>query len=368
MTKPPKSAKIKVCLVATSLGRGGAERSCAMLSQMLDSLDFEVHIVILQDKVDQDYAGELLNLGKGKKVRDSLASRLLRIRKLKNYLNRNKIDFVIDHRPKNDSKKEAFYDRYVYKGIRRIYVVHSANKATYFSENEDRMTAIYAKNYATVAVSEYIEKALLNTAGIHNTTTIYNAFDASWTREIGSPPELLNEKKYLLWYGRIVDEIKDLRFLIDAYLSSEIWKTDFSLVIMGAGPDLEELKRYSAESKAAQDIIFLPHTDDPFPVISNARATLLTSRYEGFPMVLVESLSVGTPVVSLDIASGPSEIVVDGENGLLIAERSLPLFSEAIQRICKDDLLYERLSNTAKASVRQFSSDVIAVKWKKLLA
>ncbi|MCW5520694.1 glycosyltransferase [Aureitalea sp. L0-47] len=353
--------------MATSLGKGGAERSCAMLSNMLDSLGYEVHTVILQDRVDQAFSGTLLNLGKGKKENDSFGDRLYRAYKLKRFLRSNNFDFIIDHRPKNESKREMFYDRYVYKGIRRIYVVHSSNKFSYFSEKEERMIDIYSKNYATVAVSRYIETELLNSSGIHNTVTIYNAFDTNWVSVGDELPIQLRDKQYLLWYGRVVDEIKDLRFLIDAFEQSEVWKQGTHLVIMGDGPDSEDIKKYAKQSAAGAHVDFLPHTPNPFPVIKYARSTVLTSRYEGFPMVLVESLSVGTPVISLDIASGPSEIVVDGENGLLIPERSLPLFSEAIRKIKDDDSLYERLSSNAKSSIEAFSMEAIAARWKKLL-
>ena len=367
MTKPPKSAKIKVCLVATSLGRGGAERSCAMLSNMLDSLGYEVHTVILQDRVDQEFSGTLFNLGKGKKEKDSFGDRLYRSYKLKRYLKAHDIDFIIDHRPKNNSKRELFYDQYVYKGIRRIYVVHSSNKLSYFSENEERMVSIYSKNYATVAVSKYIETELLNASGINNTSTIYNAFDKAWNEEGGSVPEALQNKKYLLWYGRVVNEIKDLDFLYESFQESEVWKQGISLVIMGDGPDKDYLEDLAVLHPSRDHVIFLPHIPNPFPIISNAIATLLTSKYEGFPMVLVESLSTGTPVVSLDITSGPSEIIIDGENGLLVPERSLPLFAEAIRKIVEDESLYERLAFNAKSSIENFSMEVIAGQWKKLL-
>jgi glycosyltransferase involved in cell wall biosynthesis len=52
--------------------------------------------------------------------------------------------------------------------------------------------------------------------------------------------------------------------------------------------------------------------------VQNARFTVLTSHYEGFPMSMVESLALGTPVVTVDCNSGPREIVIDEYNGLLV--------------------------------------------------
>jgi glycosyltransferase involved in cell wall biosynthesis len=337
-----------------------------MLSRMLSHLGMEVGIVILQNEVEQTYEGTLFNLGEKKTGKDSMTRRFLRARKLRAFLKREKFDFVIDHRPKNQLSREIFYDRYVYKGIRKIYVVHSAKKSTYFTENPQRMAEIYSKNYATVAVSRYIETDLLNELGIHNTYTIHNAFDPAWTEQQGSLPDELLEKEYFLWYGRIVDSIKDLSFLITSFNESEVWRKDKFLVILGDGPDAAGMKEFAGRMDARDHIIFITHTAKPFPFVKHAIATLLTSHYEGFPMVLVESLSGGTPVISLDIKSGPSEIVIDGENGLLVSKRNIPLFAEAIRAFQEDKSLYERCKANARGSVHMFSEERIAQKWSEL--
>lgn len=84
-------------------------------------------------------------------------------------------------------------------------------------------------------------------------------------------------------------------------------------------------------------------------------------------MVLTESLSLGTPVVSLDIVSGPSEIIEHEKNGLLIKERSIPLFAEAISRMAEDKTLHDNCVRHAKSSVSSFSMEEIAKQWHKLL-
>lgn len=84
-------------------------------------------------------------------------------------------------------------------------------------------------------------------------------------------------------------------------------------------------------------------------------------------MVLVESLSLGVPVVSLDIVSGPSEVIVHEKNGLLIAKRDVSLFAEAMQRMSTDGILRQTCKQNAKASVAQFSTEEIAKKWNQLL-
>ncbi len=359
--------KFKVCLVSISLAKGGLERSCAMLSQMLESHGHQVHLVILNDEVDYPYSGKILNLGKLKSEKDSMVKRLLRFRKFRNYLKKENFDVIIDHRPKNNFEREGFYSKFIYREVQKIYVVHSSKKTEYLTENTASFSKICQKNLLNVAVSQYIETEILKKEGIDNSVTIHNAFDPSWENESGEFPEILQNKKYILSYGRLDDSIKDFSFLLEAFSQSKVWEKGIQLVILGDGKDKEMLKKLASTKPCAKQILFLTFTKNPFKIIKNARCVTLTSKYEGFPMVLVESLSLGTPVVSLDIISGPSEIVHHQKNGLLIAERSLPLFSEALQRVCFDEQLYEIFKKNAKPSVEKFSMQAISEKWNQTL-
>lgn len=359
--------KFKVCLVSISLAKGGLERSCAMLSQMLEALGHDVHLVILNDEVDYPFSGKMLNLGRLKTEKDNMAKRLLRFRKFRNYLKKEAFDVIIDHRPKNNFERELFYSKFIYRELRKIYVVHSSKKTEYLTENPSAFSKICKKNILNVAVSEYIENEILKKEGIDNFVTIHNAFDPAWKNERGEFPEILQTKKYILSYGRLDDSIKDFSFLIEAFSQSKVWEKEIHLVILGDGKDKEMLQKLAFSKECGEHILFLPFTKSPFEIIKNAHCVTLTSKYEGFPMVLVESLSLGTPVISLDIISGPSEIVQHEKNGLLIAERSLPLFAEALQTVCFNDILYETLKKNTKTSVEKFSMQAISEKWNQTL-
>lgn len=363
----PYQKKLKVCLVSVSLATGGLERSCAMLSQMLEAQGHKVQLLILNDEIDYPYSGKLYNLGKLKSEDDSIFKRLERFYKFRKFLIKEGFDVIIDHRPKNNYKRELFYSKWLYRDFNVIYVAHNSKKSKYLTENPSAFSKISRGNLLNVAVSEYIEREVLNKSGIQNTVTIHNAYNPDWDAESEVLPDILLNKKYILSYGRLDDKIKDYSFLIESFSQSKVWENGFHLVILGAGEDKEMLKELAASKSCSNQILFLPFTSNPFGIIKNAHCVTLTSKYEGFPMVLVESLSLGTPVVSLDIISGPSEIIQHKKNGLLIAERSLPLFSEALEDICFDKTLYKTLKSNTKLSVEKFSMQSISDKWNQTL-
>jgi len=349
------------------LAGGGAERSCAMLSEMLVAQGYDVHIATLNDEIDYPYAGTLFNLGAIKKDKDILGKRYKRFRKFRSYLIRNKIEMVIDHRPKNQYYRELFYHHYVYKGLKRIYVIHSSNPSLYLTQQPKKFVKLLNRNAANVAVSHHVEDNVLKPLGVKHSRTVYNAYNPKWAEPKSQLPKELENGTFILSYGRIEDSVKDFSFLIRSFEESKLWAKDVKLVIMGEGSDKEKLQALAATMDAAQYILFLPYMSEPFVVIKQARFVCLTSHFEGFPMVLVESLSLGTPVVSLDIDSGPSEIIQHEKNGLLVAKREVSLFAEAMCNMVENDSLYQDCSQYARKSVVQFSFDSISEEWNKLI-
>ena len=368
MISHKRDQHFKICLVTISLARGGAERSCAMLSQMLFDNGHNVHLVTLNNEVDFAYKGTLFNLGLLKHSNDNIVFRFLRFKKFRKYLLDNSFDVIIDHRPKNNFYREFFYENFIYRNIKRIYVAHTSKVEDVLTNKPDKFVEILNKNITNVSVSKYIQNENFRNNGVVKSITIYNAYNPTWIKKTDFKiPLVLESKEYILSYARIDDDVKDFKFLIESFTQSNIWKKDKLLVIMGDGKDKEKLIEISNSLPSSNQIIFLPFTKDPFTIIKKAKFVAITSRYEGFPMVLVESLSLGTPIVSLDIVSGPSEVIIDKFNGLLIVKRDVSLFSEGISTMFNDLELYNRCKQNTKTSVKEFSMEKISEKWNKLL-
>ena len=84
-------------------------------------------------------------------------------------------------------------------------------------------------------------------------------------------------------------------------------------------------------------------------------------------MALLEALSLGTPVISLDILSGPNELVKDGVNGLLVGERNSRIFAQAIDNLCLDQAFYKKVKANARLSVEAYSPPAVYQQWKDLI-
>ncbi|PWG64902.1 glycosyltransferase [Spiribacter halobius] len=90
------------------------------------------------------------------------------------------------------------------------------------------------------------------------------------------------------------------------------------LVILGRGGRLERLRRVAGELGVAEEVDFPGFVSRPEMYMAHASAFALTSRWEGAPVVLIEALACGTPVVSTDCPSGPREILGNGRHGPLV--------------------------------------------------
>ncbi|NNE33428.1 MAG: glycosyltransferase [Winogradskyella sp.] len=361
----PKTNKKKICIVVSSLGVGGAERSSAMLSQMLYDSGHDVYITTVKNIIDYPYKGELLNLGKLKKDNDSIIQRIKRLFVFRSYLKKHNFDFIIDGRSRVGFLKELIINRVLYKSKKTIFTVHSFNTDIYIHPNAFLAKIIYRSTARFVVVSEAIAKKIKATYGFKNVSVIHNSVDENLIKFDDDHTDQL--EKYILFFGRLDDEVKNISLLLNGYAKSMLPDNSVKLKILGNGEDLEKLKAKSRNLTLTGNVEFLNFKSNPFSIVSNALFTVLTSRYEGFPMVIVESLNLGTPVVSVDCLSGPNEIIQHEYNGLLVENYNIDALASAMNRMYTDKDLYLHCKENAKVSVSEFSIDNIAQQWETIL-
>ena len=352
--------KFKVCLVAISLGQGGAERSTALLSQMLEMRGYDVHIAILNSSIDYPYSGKIFNLGEFKDSSDSNIKRILRFRKLRSYFKSEKFDYIIDNRSRSSVMKEWYYLNVLYRSFKIIYVIRSANLKEYLPTNKWVVQQMIKKSHRIVGVSKHIAETVNRKFSTTKAIHIYNP--------VSKIPKLEDKvgEKYIVFLGRLEDDVKNVSLLLDSFTNSVLPENNINLKILGNGNDREMLMEKTRNLNLADKVEFVPFDPDVYPFLKNAVFTVLTSKYEGFPRVLIESLSMGTPVISVDCVSGPNEIVINERNGLLVENFNVEALANAMNRMVLDKVLYEKCKNNSVESISHLSMENISEDWNKI--
>lgn len=369
MTHSSKEKQIKVCLVAISLAGGGAERSTALLSKMLASQGFNVFLAIIKDRIDYDFEGKLFIIG-DKKEKRSFYSKILGLLRFRKFIKEQQFDFIVDNRTRPIALKESVYSSYLYKGCKVIYVVRSYHLENYFPKRRAMALKQIEKSYHYIGVSKEIAERIKKDYNTSKVSHIYNpapikVFEKLSLEKVDKIEAI--KHPYIISMGRLDEDVKNYSLLIEAYKKSKLSKNNILLKIIGKGPDKAIINAKIKEVALEKFIEIVPFAKNPFPWLKNALFTVLTSKYEGFPRMLIESLAVKTPIISVDCKSGPSEIVQQKENGLLIENNNVEALANAMDSFIFDTDLYTRCKNNAQNSISHLEIDEIAKQWKQLL-
>ena len=168
-----------------------------------------------------------------------------------------------------------------------------------------------------------------------------------------------------LFVGRLCTEKDPLRLL-------HLWKeivgrhSDWQLDICGEGELGKEVRAEIERLSIGGSVKMHGQLSDVSKMYAQSAMLLLCSRTEGLPMVLIEAMRSGLPVVSTDCPYGPADIIEDGENGFLVSQDDDAAFVKAVSMMIENQTMRKRMGEKALEMSARFSKEAIINRWKEL--
>jgi len=173
------------------------------------------------------------------------------------------------------------------------------------------------------------------------------------------------ENKRAIVVGRY-NNAKGYEYLIEAWKIVHERHPDWILDIFGSGEMHDDVKRWIEESHLTDTMIMNEPTDRIMDEYQNSSICIISSRYEGFPMVIVESMACGVPCVAFDCPFGPRNIIRDGEDGILVEYLNSQALAESICKLIEDQELRKKMGAAARRNIIRFSQDEVMKNWTNL--
>jgi len=368
--------KKKITFIIPSLVFGGAERVLVHLINHLNKEKYSICLVLFEDildyKEDLHFSGEIVYLDK--KSRWDFFKLILKLRKtMKTYQPDTILSFL--HYTNIITVMASLFLRRKFKLIicERSYPSKYLPKVRLRHLIKWLMRFTYRKADIILAVSKSIARVLEEDFNIKSEKikTIYNPvileeIKTKCQKEIKHPFFEDERTQIIMGVGRLVEEKRFDRLLRTFSLVRK--KRDrVYLIILGEGELRKELENLSLELRVDKWTDFVGFQSNPYAWIRKADIFVLSSDFEGFPNVILEAMACGTPVISTDCQSGPNEIIVNGQNGILVPTEDEKALAEAILKLLTNDNLRKRFSEEGKKKAETLGIEKILPQYEELI-
>jgi glycosyltransferase involved in cell wall biosynthesis len=350
--------------VLTELIGGGAERSMLSIIDALDRRRFTPTLVLFSDRRDHEPpAGVPIVVLSGAAPFGVLRT-ASRIRELARVVKRERIDLLVSFLigPNVVSVAAARL-----AGVPVIIGERSAPQTVLSDANPQlrarglwsrlvRLMYPRASHIITNTDGARTELASFLKVAASSVTVIPNALDLERVTTLATEPLEANDvwppEPVLVHVGRFT-HAKDHDTLLTAFARIRSHRSA-ALVLVGDGEDEARVRAKCAELGLGSDVIFTGFTRNPYRYLARATISVLTSRFEGLPNALIESMALGVPIVSTACQFGPVEILGDNEYGVLTPVGDAAAFAAAVESLIDDPDRRLELSRRGRVRAADF--------------
>lgn len=343
---------MKITCVIGTLGGGGAERVMTYLADGLAARGHNVTVLTLDDSVPDFYVLSpavrrvRVNLPTFKKP--SVWGGIPRLWRLTRAVRATQPDVVISFMTVS-VLASCWLLRIPY-----IYADHlDVRFLTYSLKWKVLRNFLLRGAYRVVVLSERDRKFIAMYHSHWKSAVIYNPALPAPADPLPRPEFFEEGKKYVLAVGRLVQQ-KGFDLLLEAWRRVCDDFPDWRLCIIGAGQDEAELKGLAETLDVHYSVQFVPPQQGLKAVYQHAQLYAMSSRAEGFPMVLLEAMASGLPVVSFS-CTGPDVIVRDGVDGFLVKQNYTDRLASKMAELMKDDEKRRQFGARAREVTQRFS-------------
>ncbi|WP_339916553.1 glycosyltransferase family 4 protein [Yeosuana marina] len=364
----PRNNKIKLLYVTNQIcGSGGLERVLSIkASYLAEKLNYEVHIVTLNQgkkPLFYDFSKQLIYhdiKAKGSKLNYFLSYKS----GVKQIVNLVKPDIISVC---DDGLKGLYLPFFINKPCPMIYERHVSKNIEIKTDKVSwpqkvKLKVIYSlMNFGAKKYNKFIvlTKGNLNEWPLKNLQVISNPLSFY-------PPEFSTlQNKKVIAVGKHCRQKGFDRLLHSWELVIKEFP-DWQLEIYGKIDKSERLSELARKLKINKNVTFFPPEKNIGEKYKSASIYIMSSRYEGFGMVLTEAMAYGVPCISFDCPYGPSDIISDGIDGYLVSNDDIGALSEKTIELIRNSSLRQIMGSNARNNVMRFLPDIIVPQWDTL--
>ena len=374
---------MKVLVLHGHLSMGGEERVLLNVLKNLVELNYDVDLLItwnhkennlfeneIPKKVNYEFLFNNYD-GKSKIIKEiyRLQTKLTYLKKVEKIIKEKKYDIVIDY-----SSNLLKYNNLDIKVPVFAWIHFSLTFGEKLSADKiEKYKKQYKKYEKILAICDTMRDEFVKILGIDEKKVelVYNPIDLETIRKkaenIDKKYEDYLKKDYFLQVSRLTEQ-KQPEHLVDIYYKLKQQGIKEKLYFIGNGEKIELIKQKIREYNLENDVVLLGQIENPYPFFKNAKLFVHTAKYEGLPTVLLESLTLGTPVVAYDCPTGPKDILgKNSEYGKLIPLNDKDVFVEKVCELMNDDEKYKNYRKISLVRADDFSMKNNKIKLQTLI-
>ncbi|NDO80325.1 hypothetical protein CJP72_05905 [Citrobacter sp. NCU1] len=375
----------KIAIIFPFARENGACRVPCEHSQMFVNAGYQVDLIVRDSDSVFPFAGNLINLNiksrKGILKAVTYIELLYKVNKIKK---QNNYDISISHIPHCD-----LINVLTKRKEKTITTVHINNERRYSFISNGLLGFILSRSDHVVAVSSKLKLNLSLKYGKYKNkiVNIYNPVNIRKIKQLSELPidDNLPSPGFIINIGRL-DVQKGQCYLIKAFatlLHNYPRFDNLKLIIIGDGPLKEQLTNLIKEIGVEDKVLLVGFKENPYNYLKNAKMFVLTSLYEGFPLVLLEAMACGTPIISAACETGPYELLHESDDSLscgvltpdfAVAESGKAFevddlvnnLSDKMAELLNSPVSSSQLVLNATAKVQRFAPEEIMKYWENL--